>query len=60
MEVNDENSKVYETKNLSSLKFNLKHMADAGTTSNNHGMPVKPNKCSAAIGTPLRYVFLFF
>lgn len=30
-----------KTKNLSSLKFNLKHMADAGATnSDNHGMHI--------------------
>lgn len=35
------NEEIKKTKNLSSLKFNLKHMADAGATnSDNHGMHI--------------------
>lgn len=55
---------AYETKNLSSLKFNFKHMADAGATnSDNHGMYInktKPNRvCSAPITRSFSLVFFF-
>lgn len=38
---NEKNEEMKKTKNLSSLKFNLKHMADAGATnSDNHRMHI--------------------
>lgn len=66
-----EKKKRYEAKNLSSLKFNLNHMADASASNNdNHGMHVNQSKlnqtktpnsvCSAAIGDLFNIIFFTF